>query len=316
MRAAVVQRIGEPPQIQEVPEPQRGEGQALVEVTAAPLNPVDLSIAAGRYFAGSPETPYVAGREGVGRVLEAESLPAVSRVYFDAARPGTFAERVVIDEEVAVPLPEGVDDALAGCFGIAGLAAWLALEDRARLGEGEHVLVLGASGPVGLIAVQAARLMGAGRVVAAARRAESLQRARELGADEIVGMAEVDDVVEAFSSAAGGRIDVVVDPLWGEPAMLALRALSPYGRLAQIGQSAGAEASVPSSVVRGKPATIVGHTNFAVPHEVRHRALRTMLEHAAAQRLTVDYETVPLDDVARAWEMQASSPRRKLVLVP
>jgi NADPH2:quinone reductase len=249
-------------------------------------------------------------------VVEAESLPPGSRVYFDASRPGAFAERVVIDEEAAVPLPDGVDDALAGCFGIAGLAAWLALEERARLREGEHVLVLGASGPVGLIAVQAARLMGAGRVVAAARRAESLQRARELGAHEIVAMAEVDDVVEAFSSAAGGRIDVVVDPLWGEPAVLALRALSPFGRLAQIGQSAGAEASVPSGLVRGKPATIVGHTNVAIPRDVRQRALGTMLEHAAAQRLTVDYETVPLDDVTRAWEVQASSPRRKLVLVP
>ncbi|MEJ7717022.1 MAG: zinc-binding alcohol dehydrogenase family protein [Thermoleophilaceae bacterium] len=321
MRAARLDSLGETPVPAEMDEPRRGEGQALVEVAAAPVNPIDLAVASGQFYAAGDQTPYVPGLEGLGRVVEGESLAPGTRVYFGAkgglgGSDGSMAERTVIDEATAIEVPEGTDDALAACFGIAGLAAWLPLEWRAELQEGETVLVLGATGAVGTIAVQAAKLLGAGRVVAAARDADALERLRPLGADAVVDLSSVDDAAEAFRDAAEGTVDVTLDPLWGDPVVAALEASSPFARVVQIGQSAGAEATVPSAAVRGKPLAILGHTNMAAPQEVKAAAYRRMVEEAAAGRLKVEYETYPLDRVTDMWEAQAAFPRRKLVLLP
>jgi NADPH2:quinone reductase len=318
MRAAVIEQYGQPPSLKEHADPTPDDGRAvLVEVTAAGLNPVDISIASGKFYAGSPTVPYVPGEEGVGRVLQGGSLSPGTRVYFQSVRGhGSLAQRALAQVEAAVELPEGVSDELAVCFGIAGLAAWLALEWRARLQKGERVLVLGASGVVGMIAVQAARLLGAGRVVAAARDKERLQRARQLGADATVDLASSDGLVDAIKQACDGGPDVIVDPLWGAPAAAALQAARPHARLVQIGQSAGAEVSLASAWVRGKMIVILGHTNYLAPAEVRKSAYRAMVEHAAEGRLTADLETIPLDQVKEAWQRQTRSPHRKLVLCP
>lgn len=323
MRAVLVEEIGRPPSVHEAPEPERAEGQALVEVGAAPINPIDLSIASGRFYRPPSELPYVPGKEGVGRVLEGTSLAPGTRVYFPMpgglGGPGSLAERAAVNESAAIEVTGALDDATAACLGVAGLAAWLPLEWRARLEEGETVLVLGASGPVGQIAIQAARLMGAGRVVAAARSAAGLARARELGADATVELGESEgpeELGEAFREAAGGPIDVTVDPLWGEPAVAAAHAAAERGRIVQVGQSASPQATIPSAAIRGKLLEILGHTNLAAPGEVVAGAYRRMAEHAAAGRLQIEHETLPLDDVAEAWERQAAFPRRKLVMRP
>src|SRR4051812_9242166 len=176
-RAAVLTEVGVRGRAQ-WPEPVAGRGQAVVEVLAAGINPLDVLIAAGGFRHGPPPLPCVPGLEGVG-------LLAGRRVYFDAAVAphGSMAERAVIAAGETVDVPDAIDDAAAVGLGIAGLAAWLALTWRAHLVAGEHVLVLAAGGMVGQLAVQAARLLGAGRVVAAARSATSLQLARDLGAD-------------------------------------------------------------------------------------------------------------------------------------
>jgi NADPH2:quinone reductase len=312
VRAAVLRELGSPPGLDDFDEPSAEAGQAVVEVAAAGINPVDLAIASGKFYGGSPAVPSIVGREGIA------ALPDGGLAYFDGPVPpyGSMAERTVVADESVIPLPEGLDPALAVCFGIAGLAAWLALDWRAELEPGETVLVLGASGPVGQIAVQAARLLGAGRVVAAARSADGLARAQELGADATVRLGEDDDLVEAFRSATDGGPDVVVDPLWGKPALAAIQAASMRARLVQIGQSAGAEATIPSAAVRGKLLAILGHTNFAAPPEVKRAAFTRMSEHAAVGELTADFERVPLAEVTAAWERQASMPHRKLVLIP
>jgi NADPH:quinone reductase len=312
MKAAVIEQIGSPPVYRDVDEPSRERGQTLVEVAAAPVNPVDLSTAAGRYYGGSPDVPYVTGREAVGRVLESDSFAEGTRVY--ASGGGFLAERGVAADENAVQIPEDVDDALAACFGVAGLAAWLALEWRGDLREGETVLVLGASGAVGAIAVQAAKLLGAGRVVAAARSEKGLERARELGADATVQLDRHENLSEAFVEAGGGQIDLTVDPLWGEPAAAAITATGFGGRLVQLGQSASPQATLESGAIRGRLLSILGHTNFAAPVEVRNDAYLRMVRHAAAGELTVDYEVLPLERVAEAWQLQEASPNRKLVL--
>jgi len=318
MRAAILGSYGEAPELGEFDEPARGEGQAVVEVVAAALNPVDLAFASGTFHAGSPPLPSVAGQEMIGRVLQGDALAAGALVYSPSsvAPHGSFAERTLIEESSAVEVPDGVDEALTVSFGIAGLAAWLPLEWRAELRQGETVLVLGASGPLGQIAVQAARILGAGRVIAAARSAEGLARARELGAHEIVQIGAVDDLAEAFREAGGGGVDVIVDPLWGEPAAAAVEAANRGARLVQIGQSAGAEATIASSSVRGKGMSILGHTNFVAPQEIRHAALLRMAALGASGDLTVDLERVALDGVVDAWRRQAEHPHRKLVLIP
>jgi NADPH2:quinone reductase len=312
MRAAILRAHGATPEPGDWDEPRPADGQAAVDVLVAGLNPVDLSIASGRFYQGPPPIPSIVGSEGIVR------LPDGRRAYVDATvKPfGTMAERTLIDPAGAIPLPDGVDDGVAVALGIAGLAAWLGLEWRAGLQAGEHVLVLGASGTVGQVAVQAARLLGAGRVVAAARSAEALERARGLGADAAVQLGDDVDLAEAFREATEGRLDVVVDPLWGPPALAAMQAASRYARVVQLGQSAAAELSLPSAVVRGRPLSLLGHTNFAAPAEVKRAAYTRMAEAAAAGELTVEVERVPLERVGEAWERQASSPRRKLVIVP
>lgn len=316
MKAAVVEQLGTLPVYRDVDEPTRDPGQTLLQVTAAPVNPIDLSTAAGTYPGGSPETPYVTGREGVGRVVESDSFAEGTRVY--GAGLGFMAERVAVNDDQLVELSDdGVEDALAACFGVAGLAAWLSVEWRGDLREGETVLVLGASGAVGLIAVQAAKLLGAGRVVAAARSDRGLERAQELGANATVKLGGGrEDLAEAMAEACHGQLDLVIDPLWGEPAAAALKATSFGGRLVQLGQSAGPEATISSGWVRTKLVSILGHTNFAAPTDVRNDAYLRMVRHAAAGELTVDYEVLPLERVAEAWERQKASPNLKLVLSP
>jgi len=162
-----------------------------------------------------------------------------------------------------------------------------------------------------------AKLLGAGRIVAAARSDDGLRRARELGAHATVRLdGDADQLAAAFKEAAGGPLDVVLDPLWGVPAAAAVDALGFRGRLIQMGQSAGADATLASAKIRFKEAAILGHTNFAAPPDVRRDALQRMWGHAAAGELVADYETLALDAVGEAWRRQAGSPNRKLVLVP
>src|SRR3954469_8955859 len=310
MRAAILRWYGAPPDVGDFDEPQATDGQEVVEIVAGGLNPVDIRMASGHFYGGTPPLPSVAGREGIGRRADG------SLVYFDqpVSPCGSFAERAPIVSESAIPLGADVDPALAVAFGIAGLAAWLSLEWRARLREGETVLVLGASGVVGQIAVQGARLLGAGRVVGASR--SDLDRVKEQGADAVVDAGAGGDLAEALREACGGGGDVVIDPVWGEPAAAALEACNPDARLVQIGESAGSHASIPSATVRGRLLSILGHTNFRAPEDVKRDAYRRMVAHAAAGELAVDVERVAIDGVADAWERQQRSPHHKLVIVP
>src|SRR5947209_10556159 len=142
MRAAVIERYGGPPVVKDVDTPKADAGR-LVEVSGAPLNPVDISIASGKFYAGSPPTPYVPGGEGIGRLADGGRE---GRVYFRAALPnGAMAERAVTSGQM-VPIPEGLDDGVAAALGTPGIAAYLGLTRRAQLRNGETALVLGASG--------------------------------------------------------------------------------------------------------------------------------------------------------------------------
>ena len=167
------------------------------------------------------------------------------------------------------------------------------------------MLVLGATGVVGQIGVQAAKLLGAGRVIAAGRDAEKLAK---LDADATVRLpASADDLREA----ADGLIDVVLDPLWGEHAATATEAMNLNGRLVMLGQSAGQQATLDSGVVRGKALQILGHANGVTPADVKREAFAAMCDHAAAGRLKVEYEELPLDQVARGVGAPGELPARE-----
>jgi NADPH:quinone reductase-like Zn-dependent oxidoreductase len=311
MRAAVLREYGVPSPGEFEEPAAAGPDQAVLEVLAAGVNPVDVSIAAGRFYAGKPPLPSVAGREGVG-TLDGE------RVYFDAPIVpfGSMAERALVDPASTYPVPDGLDEGVAIALGISGLAAWLALTWRADVRPGEHVLVLGASGVLGQIAVQGAKLLGAARVVAAARSAEGLERCLALGADAAVRLGEPDDLPAALRAAAEDRIDVVIDPVYGEPLVAAVNAASFGARLVQIGAGAGAEATIPSAPIRGKMLVLMGHTNFAAPPEIKREAYGRMAELAARGEIVVDVDRIPLEQVAEAWERLGAGSHRKLVLVP
>jgi NADPH:quinone reductase-like Zn-dependent oxidoreductase len=315
MRAALVEQIGEPPVVGEAPEPQRGPGQALVEVTAAALNPVDITKSTGAFYGGSPDVPYVMGHEGVGRVIEGEGLDPGTQIWFQPPDEGAFAQYAIADEAQAIVLPDGTDHSLAAALGVAGLTGWLAVEWRANVSGGERVLVLGATGMVGLVAVQAARVLGAQRIVAAGRDREALETARAAGAHAVVAL-QGGARPAAFREAAGGDIDVVIDPLWGEPARAAVEATGFSARFVQLGQSAGPEATLRSGAIRGKSLAIVGFTLGHVAHDRQEAAYRRLIELATSGELKIERETLPLDWVGEAWRRQRESPHRKLVLVP
>jgi NADPH:quinone reductase-like Zn-dependent oxidoreductase len=323
MHAAVITRHGQPPEYMPHPAPRRGEGQALIRVTAAPVNPLDLLCASGTSYFGPPPLPYAPGAQGVGVVEEAVTIPAGQRVWFatDAGmRPGdgAMAQWCVARESSVVPLPGGVADDLAAALGLSAIAAWLALTWRGGLRPGEHVLVLGASGTVGQVGVQAARLLGAGRVVAACRDPHGRARAAELGADAVADLTggDTNAIAARLAEATAGRADLVLDPLWGTPAEAALRVLSPHGRLVNLGSSAAAEASFGSATVRSSMLSVLGYTNNALSQDQRAGALTEIVRHAAAGRLTTDRETLPLAHAARAWARCGKPPHRRAVLIP
>jgi NADPH:quinone reductase len=315
MRAAVLRELGQLPEVEAAAEPAAGEGERVVEVLAVPLNPIDITVCAGRFYGGHPEVPFVPGCEAVGRVAESDELVWVHGAGLGVKRDGTLAERVAVPAEALFPVPNGAAPALAGALGIAGVAGWLPVAWRAPVREGETVLVLGATGTVGLVALQAARLLGAGRVVAAGRNRAGLERALEAGADAVVTLGEEGDLAASFREACGGDgPTLIVDPLWGEPLVAALQAAAPGARAVNSGQSAGPEATLASAWVRGKQLEILGYSNFAVPRDVLEREYRRLVEAAVAGKIVVDVERVPLEQVADAWRRQSEGAGKKLVV--
>ncbi|MGH7610453.1 MAG: quinone oxidoreductase family protein [Candidatus Dormibacteria bacterium] len=314
MRVALISELGGVPRVGELPEPTLSPGQALVQVEAAALNPVDIAIASGNHYSRVPTPPYVPGSEGAGVVVRGERLPSGTRVRFEGQ--GALAELVAVEEDRCLEV--SLESRLAAAFGIAGSAAWLALHLRAQLAPGERVLVLGATGVVGQVAVQLAHQSGAGRVVAAGRDPGRLRSTRDLGADATVLLdaRTKEELAAAFIAAAEGELDVVLDPLWGMPLEAALLACRTGARVVNVGQSASPVAELPSRLVRGRQLTIIGHANPSTPWEARRQALMAVSELLAGGHLRLEVESLPLDDVAEGWRRLALSSHRKLVVLP
>jgi NADPH:quinone reductase-like Zn-dependent oxidoreductase len=323
VRAAVLHTPGEPPRYADHPDPVEALGTTVVAMAAAPIVPLDQLCASGTSYFGRPATPYVPGTQGVGVVERSATHAPGTRVFVSTTAgmlpgDGSLAERCAVPDDGVVPVPEGVGDVEAAALGMSAVAAWMCLTDRGRLQPGERVLVLGAGGAVGQVAVSAAKALGAGRVVAVGRSAEAQERARQRGADEVVPLSgDVDALTAAFAEACGGSVDVVVDPVFGAAATAASRVLAPRGRLVNLGGASGDVAEFSSAVLRSRTAEVLGYTNATLTPEQRRTALEAVFGHAAAGRLAVAAEQVPLADVTAAWERQAAGQASaRLVLIP
>jgi NADPH:quinone reductase len=291
MRAAQIQELTAPPVVVEV------DGTGRIAIEAVALNSLDIAVGDGRFYGGHPPLPYSPGCEAAGR----DESGALVYLFGDGhgiRKSGFLVERVDVSADLPLRLPDDVDPALAAVAGIAGVAGWVPVAWKAQVTAADRVLVLGARGAVGQVAVQAARLLGAAKVVGAGRSRSG----------DIVSLDEIGD---AFGEEG---FTVCIDPLWGEPIARALAHAAPGARIVHVGQSAGPEAPLRSADVRGKELLIKGHSNFAMTNEERDRAYLELLDHLVAGRISLDIERYPLDRVAEAWERQRSGPGAKVVV--
>lgn len=296
----------------------------MVEVRAAALKPVDKQLAAGSHYASPRQLPVVCGTDGVGQLSDG------TRVFFGGTRPpyGSMAERTVVNRAFCFPVPDSVDDETAAALPNPGVSAWLALAYRAKLQPGENVLVLGATGVTGRLAVKIAKLLGARRVVAAGRNQQVLSAlARDdAGADATIRMdVSQQELTQAFKreleDGGDGGFQVVIDYVWGRPVEALLAAMTRHEfavageetRLVQAGESAGPEITFPAAVLRSTALTVMGTAGIP-PRNVLIDALRQVMAHAANGELRVETERVPLSEIESAWEREQSGPR--LVVVP
>ena len=311
MRAAVVRRSGATPAVDQFADPQPGQGLSVGTLVAAALNPLDVAIVNDQFPLRRLQPPYIAGYEAVVQLGDG------TRCYLTAppAPYGTLAELVPVPDSTGFPVPAGLDPGLAAALGVAGLVGWVALDYRGHLQPGETVLVLGAGGSAGLLAVQSARVLGAGRVVGAAR-GKALGQAADRGANAVVDLADDQAIDAGLAAAAPGGYDVIVDFLWGPLAPLAMNHANVGARYVQIGSSAGPTSTIAAAAIRNKLLTIVGHGQAATPAEVRRPAYAQLMRHAVDGKFTVDLEQTRLDDISRTWEHLKAGPPRKLVVTP
>ena len=320
MKAAVLHELGKPPRYEEFAEPAAGKDEVIVRVRAASLKAVDKQLASGSHFASPRELPVICGTDGVGDLADG------TRVLFGGPRRpfGAMAQRTVAPAAFCFPIPDSLDDATAAALPNPGVSAWLVLSQRAKVAKGETVLILGATGVTGKLAVQIAKLLGAGRVIASGRNANSLDKLRELGADATIQLNQPDDELrKAFAQQAGDRgFNVVIDYVWGRPTEVLLAAITrpefaainSETRLVQVGESAGPTISLPAAVLRSTALTILGTAGIP-SRDILVAAMQQVMEWGAKGALQIETESVPLSEIEQAWQRPESGGRR-LVVIP
>jgi NADPH:quinone reductase-like Zn-dependent oxidoreductase len=319
MNATVLHAFNESPHFEQFSEPIAEENEVIVHVRAAALKPVDKQMANGSHYAAFRELPVVCGTDGVG------CLDDGTRVFFGGARRpyGAMAERTVVRRVQCFSIPEELDDVTAAAIPNPGVSAWLSLKHGAKLAAGETVLILGATGVTGKLAVQIAKILGAGRVVAAGRNEHVLSTLHELGADSTIRLDKPDEeLVAAFRREAGEkRFDVIIDYLWGHTTEALLKAITgkefaigeSETRLVEVGESAGSTITLPAAVLRSTALTILG-TGGMPSWDILTDAFQQVINSVARGTLRIETERVPLAEIEAAWERDARAHR--LVIIP
>lgn len=301
MKVALVGQPGHVPVYGDFAEPVAQSGEVVVQVRASALSQLARGRAAGTHYSALDTFPFVAGVDGVGQLRDGR------RVYFLLPRApfGAMAERTVVSDGHWLTLPDDLDDIMAAVIANPGMSSWAALTERARLKPGQTVLINGATGASGRLAVRIARHLGAGRVIATGRNAAVL---RTVGADAIVPLGEDQGAIDAaFREHFADGIDVVLDYLCGNSARSILVAgakAAPHGvpiRFVQIGAAAGSEIALPAAVLRSSTIEMMGSGLGSVGLPRLVAAIDGVLRAATKAELVLDYRAVPLSQVAATW---------------
>jgi NADPH:quinone reductase-like Zn-dependent oxidoreductase len=319
MHAAVVTSFDEPPHYQqfEVPQPTSAQ-EILVDVLAVGLHPRVRTGAAGAHYTSTGTLPIIPGIDGVGR------RPDGRLIYFAAGDDviGTMADKAVVDRRRAVELPDGTDVARVAAAMNPAMSSWVALRRRVPLEPGQSVLVLGATGNAGTMAVQIAKRLGAGHVVGAGRDLNRLDALTRLGADEVVPLTGDDDATDRALGAAAGEVDIVLDYVWGKPGQRAIMALltarsdrSRAMNWIQIGAMAGPTIELPSVALRSANLRLQGNGQGAVSTSAYLAELPSLVAEIDAGTIAVKPNTIPLADVEAVWT-RPDPPGERIVLVP
>lgn len=314
MNAAVIEAFNAPPRYKSFVDPVPNEGEVLVKVTAAGLHPIVRALANGTHYGSTGELPFIAGLDGTGK------LPDGTRVYFGISRSpfGTFAELSLARRDLVIPLPDDVDDTVAASTSNPGMSSWVALKLRAKFVAGESVLILGATGSAGKLAIQIAKRLGARHVVALGRNVNA-DALKQLGADSVISLTEDHDSLVAALRREWTEtgVDVVLDYLWGQPAESVLEAIARKGlqqsaprvRYIQIGGSAGPTITLPAATLRSSGVEILGSGFGSASMTEIYKALGEFFAESAQQPFREDIRAAPLSQVESLWDAPGDGTR-------
>lgn len=311
MKAAIVSAAGERPVYGDFPEPQAEGEQVVVSVKAAAISQLAKARAAGKHYSAGSHYPFITGIDGTGTLENGDP------VYFLAfnAPWGSMAERTQVPSGAIVPLPASLDPVLAAAIANPGMSSWAALTRRAQLQQGETVLINGATGTSGGLAVRIAKHLGAGKIIATGRNRDVLDQLRAQGVDITLTLDELPGVLPALMREG---IDVVLDYLWGQSALDIMQAAVAGGekvvRFVQIGSLSGQEISLHSKLLRSSGLTLMGSGLGSVSDAELVACISEMLNAAAESDFSIAFQMRPLSEVAQAWQEDDSRSRTVFTL--
>lgn len=317
MKAAIVERAGQPPVYGDFTDPAPSAGLAVVRVSAAAISHVTKSRASGAHYSADGQVPLIPGVDGVGVDEQGR------RVWFilPEAPFGSMAERSLVDARRCIVLPDELGDVEAAAMAIPGMSSWAALVERAQLRAGETVLVNGATGASGRLAIQVAKHLGAKRVVATGRNTAAFDELRALGADATIALTPDRDALEtAFKKEFRAGVDIVLDYVWGPSAETLIVAAARAGadavpiRIVQIGAASGADITLPGAALRSSALQLMGSGVGSIPQPRILAAVRGVLEAAPRAGFKVATRALPLAELATAWD--AGDATSRIVLLP
>lgn len=313
MKAAIVMEVGKTPIYGDFKDPVPANREVQVTVSAAALSSVVKSRASGTHYSSSGQLPFVVGIDGVGRLDDGR------RVYFMLPKApfGSMSEKTVVQPSQCVLLPDDLDDVTAAAIANPGISSWAAFRERARLTAGESVLVNGATGTAGRLAVQIAKYMGARKVVATGRNTEILKALPLLGADVTIPLGDGGDAFEdALKEQFGSDgIDVVLDYLWGQSAERIIIAGAKAGkdavpiRFVQIGSVSGVNITLPSAALRSSAIALMGSGIGSIPVDRMVKSIGELMQATLPGAFEIATQTFPLSEVEYVWDVVRSSGR-------
>jgi len=314
IHAALIESLDEPPRLRSIPTPHAHTGHDLVDVLAVGIHPATRSIASGGHYASSAALPFIPGIDGVVRMVDG------TLAYVGGPGSATLAERILINPHAAIPLPAGADPAIVAASMNPAMSSWVVLQARVPFEPGKAVLIMGATGNAGSMAVKAARYLGAGQVIAAGRNRDRLDQLRSDGADDVVVLSADDDATARTLAKAAGHVDIVLDYVWGPPTELAMSAIlgarKDHTQLldwVHIGGTAGPTITLDGASLRSNALRIGGSGFGSI--DMQRANLPDLVAAIGSGALVVQPRPVPLADIEMAW-VHDDAPGERTVIIP